>query len=339
MVIISIIGIIGVINGIILSAYIWFVHSKKNQSEKYLALLMFLFSVRMTKSIISSIVPVNFWVIHIGLAAFTCVGPILLLYFQSSSNPGFHIKVVHMLHFVPAIIVLLCGLTPYPESDPVWNTRYNLIMLQIFTYIILSWVFFNRITRHRVMLTYSTQWYFIVAASVTLIWVAYGATWWLGIVPYLSGTFLFCFVVYIMYFMLLRKKYVNESLEKYKLSLLSKTESKEIFCRLTDYMNQAKPFLGGDITLAKLAALINTKPHILSQVINENDCSNFFEYINKFRIEEVKHRFRSTDYSKYTIAAIAYDCGYNSISAFNTAFKKIEKASPSDYRKKSQLLH
>ena len=40
-----------------------------------------------------------------------------------------------------------------------------------------------------------------------------------------------------------------------------------------------------------------------------------------------------TKNEKYTISSIAFDIGFNSLSSFNTAFKKFEGTTPSLYRK------
>jgi AraC-like DNA-binding protein len=40
----------------------------------------------------------------------------------------------------------------------------------------------------------------------------------------------------------------------------------------------------------------------------------------------------------YTIAAIAFEVGFNSLTSFNTAFKKETQKTPSTYRKETAQL-
>lgn len=337
MLVLIIIGITGVLNGFFLFFYLYFGYSKKNPANKYLAFLVLFLTVRMAKSILTSIVPVHFIVIHIGLAAFVCVGPELLFYIRKSVNPKLMFSGIEYLHYIPGLLVLCCVFLPYPPNDPKWDIRYNLIMFQILGYLIYTAWYFHRKGEHSLIMPYKTGWYRFIIGSVALIWLSYGITWWIGILPYLSGTFLFGLFIYILIYLWLNKKQINESFERYKNSILSKTDSLALYQKLTVVMKSSKPFLNNEISLSKLASQLETKPHLLSQVINENFNTNFFDFINSCRIEEVKERLTSPEFAKLTIAAIAYDCGFNSISSFNSAFKKKEKINPREYRDKHTL--
>ena len=89
-----------------------------------------------------------------------------------------------------------------------------------------------------------------------------------------------------------------------------------------------------NISLRGLAKELIINPNALSQVINENFNQNFPDFINTLRIKEAKNLLTpSNDYLK--IASIASDCGFNTLSAFNVAFKKNTGLTPSEYR--SQL--
>jgi AraC-like DNA-binding protein len=63
---------------------------------------------------------------------------------------------------------------------------------------------------------------------------------------------------------------------------------------------------------------------------------NFYDYINTLRIEEFKRLISIPDNQKFTFMALAYDCGFNSKSAFNRFFKKSTGLSPSAYIRKHQ---
>ena len=142
--ILTLIGITGVLNGFFLFFYLFFGYSKKNPSDKYLAFLVLILTIRIAKSIISSLISVDFIIIHFGLAAFTGLGPALFLYIHKSVNPTKKLSAWDFLHFIPAALVLLCMFLPYSQDDPVWNLRYNLIMFHILTYIGLTGIYFYR---------------------------------------------------------------------------------------------------------------------------------------------------------------------------------------------------
>ncbi|TPN86805.1 helix-turn-helix domain-containing protein [Aquimarina algicola] len=104
----------------------------------------------------------------------------------------------------------------------------------------------------------------------------------------------------------------------------------EIFQRLLAFMEKEKPFLEVDLTLNKLANLINIKSNELSYIINKNTYGNFHDFVNQYRIESVKKELTQ---SNEQIIMIAYANGFNSKSTFNSVFKKKTGMTPSQYRK------
>ena len=61
---------------------------------------------------------------------------------------------------------------------------------------------------------------------------------------------------------------------------------------------------------------------------------NFNDFINTYRVEEVKKAFDNGEHKKTTLLGIAYDCGFNSKATFNRAFKKNAGFSPKEYLEK-----
>ncbi len=129
---------------------------------------------------------------------------------------------------------------------------------------------------------------------------------------------------------------VSFAKEKYTGSTLSKNESLVIAFRLDQLMEQEKPYLDSYLSIAKLADMLDTHPKHLSQVINEQRQTNFFNYINKYRVREVQERLNNKAYQHFTILSIALDAGFNTKSAFNSSFKKMTGLTPSEYK---QRLH
>jgi len=123
--------------------------------------------------------------------------------------------------------------------------------------------------------------------------------------------------------------------EKYKSSPLSLPEMQRFKKQLTDIMEKDKPFLNSLLTLKELAGRMGIQSYRLSQVINQQFNQNFFDFVNYYRIKEAKARLSDPKNAHLSILAIAYDVGFNSKSAFNTAFKKHTGMTPSRFRGKS----
>ncbi len=120
--------------------------------------------------------------------------------------------------------------------------------------------------------------------------------------------------------------------EKYKKSGLNKAKADKIYADLADYMQNKKPYLDADISLFNLAEMLHVQTNHLSQVINEKENLNFFDYINGFRVNAVKQQILDGKLAEHTLLGIAYDCGFNSKASFNRAFKKYTGVTPTEFK-------
>lgn len=96
-------------------------------------------------------------------------------------------------------------------------------------------------------------------------------------------------------------------------------------------MEQEKPHLEPELTLADLSRKLKIAPPLLSQVINTAFEKNFNDFINAYRVEDFKVRMQSPEVRHLSLLGIALDCGFNSKATFNRAFKKHTGQSPSEY--------
>jgi AraC-like DNA-binding protein len=102
---------------------------------------------------------------------------------------------------------------------------------------------------------------------------------------------------------------------------------------LKAYMENKKPYLQSKLTIKQLADMLSIQSYQLSVILNDHLKKNFFDFINEYRIEEVKNEIK---YNKnYTLLGIAYDCGFNSKSSFNRIFKNYTGLTPSEYLKET----
>ncbi|WP_161991927.1 helix-turn-helix domain-containing protein [Flagellimonas algicola] len=119
---------------------------------------------------------------------------------------------------------------------------------------------------------------------------------------------------------------------KYKKSSLANEDKVIILEAISNQMKNEKYFLRSTASLSGLAKSINESSHHVSQVINEKLGLSFFELLATYRVEEAKSILNTEMGKKLTIEEVAERVGYNSKSAFNTAFKKITSHTPSSYR-------
>lgn len=121
--------------------------------------------------------------------------------------------------------------------------------------------------------------------------------------------------------------------KKYEKSTLTEDAAAALQHALVSTMTEKKPYLNPELTLQDLSELLGVSTHHLSQVLNERLRQTFFDFVNSYRVESVKEKLLSPKHRHLTVLAIAFDSGFNSKTAFNSAFKKHTGATPSDFRK------
>lgn len=125
---------------------------------------------------------------------------------------------------------------------------------------------------------------------------------------------------------------LNETKKTSELS--GKTE--EHYQKLLHLMKQEKLYENAALSMTTLAEKTGLSNGYLSQIINQKEGKNFFDFVNAYRVEEVKKRLVDPAYSHYSILGIAFETGFKSKSTFNAVFKKNTGQTPSAFRKQLQ---
>ncbi len=101
--------------------------------------------------------------------------------------------------------------------------------------------------------------------------------------------------------------------------------------KLKEYMEKHKPYLEYKLSLSQLATMLGWNASYLSKILNKELNKNFYEFVNNYRVEEVKKLLESN--TKYSNLGIAFECGFNSKSSFHRIFKEVTGLTPNEYRK------
>lgn len=128
------------------------------------------------------------------------------------------------------------------------------------------------------------------------------------------------------------QKELEETKRKYRRLNTTDDEQQRLYQRLQHYMKTEKPYLNADLKLSDLASLLECSTVKLSQMLNTYAQSNYYDFINSYRIQEFKERLTSPAARSYTVLALAEECGFKR-SSFFTAFKKMEGITPMAYVK------
>ncbi|MFN8275192.1 MAG: AraC family transcriptional regulator [Flavobacteriaceae bacterium] len=128
----------------------------------------------------------------------------------------------------------------------------------------------------------------------------------------------------------------NENTDFVKKKLIPDEQLIDLKTSLIRLMETQKPFLEAELSLVRLAQQLDISPHLLSYVINSGFGENFYQLVNRYRIEEAQKLIADVQMNHLSLLGIAYEVGFNSKTVFNTTFKKVTGQTPSDYKKTVQ---
>ena len=110
-------------------------------------------------------------------------------------------------------------------------------------------------------------------------------------------------------------------------------ENKE---RLTQLMKKEKPYLNASLSLPELAVSMGMTTNMLSWLINNEFNQNFSDFINWYRVEAFKIKVKDPSLSHLSLLGLAFECGFNSKSSFNSVFKRMTGLTPKMFSKQNQ---
>jgi AraC-like DNA-binding protein len=107
----------------------------------------------------------------------------------------------------------------------------------------------------------------------------------------------------------------------------------EVIDNLLAFMRDKKPFLDPELSLSSLSKQIGLNRNQLSRLIIEGIGENFYDFINRYRVDEVKRLMTDPQKQNYNLLGIALEAGFKSKSTFNLIFKRFTGLTPTEYKK------
>lgn len=189
-------------------------------------------------------------------------------------------------------------------------------------------------------------WYW--SGSIILLWIGLWLLDEVGKIDYVGYVFsavsiLFLWVTYrgVLQFKLAEEKFEirkilqeRQPTEATPLALQQETSPlpNPYFYRLEQLMTKDHLYRDRDLNRDLIAKKLGISSGYLSQQLSAGSGLNFSEYINQYRVEEVKRLLLDPTFDQYSLLAIGYEAGFNSKSTFYAAFKKMTGYSPSAYK-------
>jgi YesN/AraC family two-component response regulator len=110
-------------------------------------------------------------------------------------------------------------------------------------------------------------------------------------------------------------------------------EELKLYFNMKQAIEKELLFLNPHLSLRDVADRLSTNTKYLSQVVNHNANCNFQQFINQYRVKEVKERIKDPNLNNLTLFGIARQCGFKNKSTFYKVFKEVTGLTPREYLK------
>ena len=125
---------------------------------------------------------------------------------------------------------------------------------------------------------------------------------------------------------------------KAKKTVLPEVKVNSLLDNLLSYMENEKPYLSAKLNISDVSMKLDCTEIELSQLLNNHLNVNFSNFINTYRVNEIKHRLNQDNLSKYTLKALSEQCGFSSKTTFYRVFKNVTGMTPLEYCKRENLI-
>lgn len=355
--------------GIFLCLVLLFYRGDASHSTSILGLLFFSFTLQLTDfALLYSQIGLEYpHFVFLGTSFNLAFGPLIYFYIQSSKNSEIKLEIRHLLHLIPFVLHLVYSIVIYHSQSGAYkvsfikqalatqayssDTSADLVTILFASFVYVHIAAYMVISRRHLLKKSdfgndSLRWLKKVWTAILIISL-FGLVQFLflsmGISqqPYSGYVAASIAIGYIYYsaVIVIRKPdgiFNPRKPDKYHHSSLSETESTDILRLLRKHMTEQETYKSPDLTLKSLASQIEFSDRHISQVINEQLGQNFHDFLNEYRVNEFKKQLQNPENNHLNLFGIALNCGFNSKSSFNTAFKRFTGQTPSQFKAELQ---
>ena len=294
---------------------------KKSKPSFWISVMLVGLAFRIGKSVFYYLLPkVALFGVVLGGVGLWLIGPAYWLFVKISK--GKSINRLDLLHFLPALVVLaLGGFFRMQVLIP----AYHIGAFVLGGYL-LAGIFEwnkkgNKWTKGGALISY----------SLGLIWLSFVFQYFSPSIEWyaISGA-ISCVVLYVINFYIIRDQHLFQLPKKGPL-FISKRIPDSLKSDLEALFEKEKIYRQKGLTIAMVAGALNRPAYLISKTINQHYGQRFNEFVNCYRVKEVKERLQDLQ-ANQKVEAIASEVGFSSTSSLYHAFKKETQLTLQQYR-------
>lgn len=346
--------LLGSIQGVVLSLYLFFQRNKPRFRGMALGLLVLILAYDLFETFFSTTAYFSLFFRLLAVLFTFGMGPCVYIYVRLSLRPDGRLPTRISVYFAPLIIQALLRLIVFGVflyDKPLGNSLYlmhlrisaPLSVIVFWCFLIWSWKEYKDVSsveavRH-IEEVESHRWiglFLLVVASITILWTI--MIFWSAFFPasfhftyfYPLQIILIGFIYGVGFKSFERIRLIHVSTGKNSQAFFESIPEEDVMecaVKLRLAMEVDQLYTDPELSLVSLAKSIGVRPKIVSSVLNRKFDKGFNEFVNEFRVEAAKEKLLNGD-RDLNVTEIAFVSGFNSIATFQRAFKAHTAMSP-----------
>lgn len=355
---------LGCLQGFIMGLMLMKDKGPNKKAHRYLAILLFFFAYRLLAEALKFFKIGYFdFAYHITLEYNWIYGPLIFLFVRAYIFPQQNFSKKDYWHFLPVLIEFLFSFFIKSQNFYWDGTRESLTWAGYWGYVLWMHTPFMYLVAGLMILLYARKSAHLLKGaeqkeSVSLI--AENLRWikqLLLVLSIYSGIFLLVVLVDFFFFnyafthfdfyppflalaaityWIGLQGFTNRAKVPYKKKKMASSQNQEILQELADRLLQSmkkdKLYTDPDLSLRSLAQEFEVKPYLITESLNQILGKSFKQFINEYRLAEVKEMLASNQFENFTLLGIAYEAGFNSKASFNRVVKQMTGKSPRELK-------
>jgi len=356
---IQLVTICAVINGFVF-AFLLFEKKENRKANRFLSLMIFCMCLTFTPYMLdTSIWHTHRWLAWLPFSLSYWIGPAFYFYIKTLTNAGFEFKTKDLWHFSPIILnyihSIYHGLTG--ERNPwIWFHYFSeyLESMAIVSIVIYMMISYRKIVTYQrslldnvsnteeIDLRWIRRLIIVVVFSFVLILVfltissgisgKYNLDKWDG-----SRSMILLIYAGILYWISISGFKQTQTLRISTSNVLppsseDSSQNSEVIQRLKDVIETQKLYTNSELGLMDLSKTVEISPRAISDAINQELGKNYYQFINEYRVQEMKEKLKDSSLTHLKIFSLAVDSGFNSKASFNRVFKTYTGYTPKEFR-------
>lgn len=311
-------------SGLMMALYFILVRKENKWGDMTVGFLFLALVMRLSKSLFSYVFHGSSMMgISFGLLGSILMGPLLFLYFKYSLSEKKEFQWSHALHFIipfGAFILAINELVPSYDLY-VWAGHFLMGYLIVVGY---QYIFSKRSEG------IASKWHNVLFYGILGLWLLFSLQLYISSrIFYIWGILLASLIIYILFFTALKTPMFRSKNRQVTIPIMLKD-------KIIHALEVERIFVQQGISIAQFSEKIDVPVYLVSNGIKSIYGKNFKDVINSFRIREITSKLSHVDFAHEKIENLAYDVGFNTSSAFYSAFKKETNMTPRAYQRQQQ---